>query len=47
MIVVIGHRPVSVQCYSDLALLSGFELFSIQFDGMGVGEDDIVADTKN
>ena len=41
---VVWFCPISIQGDSDSALLGGFELFSIEFGSVRMGEDDVMSD---
>lgn len=43
--VIVWHRPVAVERDADLPALPLLELFAISLDGIGVREDDTVANT--
>ena len=43
--VIVGHLPITIQCDTYLTFLDRFEEISIQFDGVGMGKNQMVTNT--
>ena len=44
--VIVWNTPVAIQSDTDLAALLGLKLISVYFDGVGMGEDEVVSGTE-
>ena len=44
--IVVGHLPITIECNTYLTLLNSFERLPIQLGGMGMGKDQVVANTE-
>ena len=44
--VIVWNTPVAIQSDTDLASLLGLKLISVDFDGVGMCEDEVVSGTE-
>ena len=44
--VIVWNTPVAIQSDTDLTSLLGLKLISVYFDGVGMGEDEVVSGTE-